>query len=164
MFYTTGMCSAVATFNPLEAALEAIERFAEVPTLELTATELGDHLVRLRHGIDVLELCFATGAAAFAATDEYDAQGSVTPIDWIRHHCHMSGSAAARAVAAGEQVSRLPGSAAALDAGEIGFAHFALLAGVARAVSDRSRAADPEAATRVPSATFDEGSLLELAR
>jgi hypothetical protein len=46
----------------------------------------------------------------------------------------MSGHAAARAVAAGDQVHRLPASFAALDAGQIGFAHFSLLAGVARAL------------------------------
>jgi hypothetical protein len=123
---------ALAAATPLESLLQAIERFVRVPSLELTAAELGEHLVRLRHGIDLLELGFATGAASFAATDEYDAQGSVSPIDWIRHHCHMSSHAAARAVAAGEQVGRLPGSVAALDAGKIGFAHFSLLAGVAR--------------------------------
>ncbi len=44
----------------------------------------------------------------------------------------MSGHAAARAVAAGDLVHRLPLSLAALDAGQIGFAHFSLLAGVAR--------------------------------
>jgi Domain of unknown function (DUF222)/HNH endonuclease len=158
------MCRSGAGDNPLEMLIGAIERFVRVPTLELTPTELGDHLVRLRHGIDVLELGFATHAGTFAATDEYDAQGSVTPIDWIRHHCHMSGHAAARAVAAGDQVSRLPASVTALDAGDIGFAHFSLLAGVARAVSAGSSAADPEDATNVSSATFDEGSLLELAR
>ena len=150
--------------NPLETLIRAIERFVRVPTLELTPTELGDHLVRLRHGIDVLELCFATDAAAFASTDEYDAQGSVTAIDWIRHRCHMSGNAAARAVAAGEQLHRLPGSAAALDTGDIGFAHFSLLAGVARAVNDHPGAADPDDATRVGSDPFDEGPLLEMAQ
>jgi hypothetical protein len=164
MFYTTVLCRSGAVDNPLETLITAIERFVRVPTLELTPTELGDHLVRLRHGIDVLELGFATRATTFAATDEYDAQGSVTPIDWIRHHCHMSGHAAARDVAAGEQVSRLPASVTALDAGDIGFAHFSLLAGVARAASASSSAADPDDAPRVSSATFDEGSLLELER
>ena len=125
---------AAAEATPLETLVGAIERFVQLPTLELTPAELGDFLVRLRHGIDVLELGFATCAATFAATDEYDAQGSVTPIDWIRHHCRMSAHAAARSVAAGEQMGRLPASVAALDAGEIGFAHFSLLAGVARAV------------------------------
>ena len=165
-----------AVDNPLETLIGAIERFVQVPTLELTPTELGEHLVRLRHGIDVLELGFATGAASFAATDEYDAQGSVTPIDWIRHHCRMSGHAAARAVAAGEQMGRLPESVAALDAGDIGFVHFSLLAGTARALSAKPGAASLDAAVSggrgsdpsVPATSgpiaFDEGSLLELAR
>jgi hypothetical protein len=167
---------AVAEATPLDTLVGAIERFVQVPTLELTATELGDFLVRLRHGIDLLELGFATGAATFATTDEYEVQGSVTPIDWIRHHCRMSAHAAARSVAAGEQIGRLPASVAALDAGDIGFAHFSLLAGVARAVS-----AKPGNGTSVapgdasgdggsnpgdlPSPTrFDERPLLELAR
>jgi hypothetical protein len=47
--------------------------------------------------MDVLELKFATTAPSFAATDEYDRQGSVIAIDWIRHHCKMSGHAAAGA-------------------------------------------------------------------
>jgi hypothetical protein len=128
---------AVAEANPLETMLEAIARFVQLPALELTPAELGDFLIRLRHGIDVLELGFATGAAAFAATDEYEAQGSVTAIDWIRHHCRMSANAAARSVAAGEQMGRLPASVTALDAGEIGFAHFSLLASVAGAVGAR---------------------------
>ncbi len=162
MFYTTEVCRSGPDNNPLETLIAAIERFVRVPTLELTPTELGEHLVRLRKGVDVLELCFATRAATFASTDEYDAQGSVTPIDWIRHHCKMSGNAAARAVAAGEQVSRLPASVSALDAGQIGFAHFTLLAGVARAVGAGTRAGRSDSDTGV--ASFDETSLLELAR
>jgi hypothetical protein len=155
------MCNASAVGDhpsadhPLEMLIGAIERFVQVPVLELTPTELGDHLVRLRHGIDVLELGFATGAASFAATDEYDAQGSVTPIDWIRHHCHMSSHAAARAVAAGEQIGRLPASVAALDAGDIGFAHFSLLAGVARALSAKPGAGGLHAA--VPGYSSGDG-------
>ena len=170
---------AAAEATPLETLIGAIERFVQLPTLELTPAELGDFLVRLRHGIDVLELGFATGAATFATTDEYDAQGSVTAIDWIRHHCKMSAHAAARSVAAGEQMGRLPASVTALDAGEIGFAHFSLLASVARAVNARpgrgtvdaevtgdvTGDAGPDAAD--PSASpirFDERPLLDLAR
>jgi hypothetical protein len=185
------MCNAetAVAVTPLESLLQAIEDFVAVPTLELAAAELGDHLVRLRHGIDLLELNFGSGAASFATTDEYDAQGSVSPIDWIRHHCRMSGHAAARAVSAGEQVHRLSASVLALDAGDIGFAHFSLLAGVARAlsakpwgsdlgvpmpgdaVSDRADAvdaanpADPSAPAMPASPpAFDERPLLELAR
>jgi hypothetical protein len=166
----------------LEALLQAIQDFAAAPSPGLTPFQLGDHLVRLRHGIDLLELGFAADAATFAATNEYDAQGSVTPIDWIRHHCRMSGHAAATAVAAGEQMGRLPASVAALDAGEIGFAHFALLARTARALSarpataaldapvsgDASGDADPAdpSGLGMPQSPipFDERPLLELAR
>src|ERR1700722_16805417 len=137
MFYTTGMCNVAVAGNPLESLIQSIQGFVVGTTFELTPTELGEHLIRLRYGIDLLELGFAAEAAMFASTDEYDAQGSVSPIDWIRHHCHMSRQAAARAVAAGEQVHSLPASVAALEAGEIGFAHFSLLAGTARALSAR---------------------------
>src|ERR1700731_40422 len=135
MFYTTGMCNAGLAGNPLEALIESIQGFGVESTFEPPPAELGDHLIRVRHGIDLLELGFAAEAAVFAATDEYDAQGSVSPIDWIRHHCHLSRQAAARAVAAGEQIHCLPARVAALEAGDIGFAPFSLRAGPARALS-----------------------------
>lgn len=104
------------------------------PVAERTPFEVGERLIRLRHGIDLLELGFAREAAAFATTDEALAQGSTSPIDWVRHHCAMSVNAPARAVATGEEAPLLPASVAALEAGRIGFAHLALLAGTARAV------------------------------
>ena len=181
MFDTTGMCivESESGTTPLDAFIQAIARFVEMPRLELTAFELGEHLVRLRQGMDRLELHFAMGAAAFAATNECEVQGSVSPIDWIRHHCQMSGHAAARAVAAGEQLHRLPVSAAAVEAGEIGFAHFSLLAGVARGCAAKPLAGDNGAApgeagtdpadasataTSISPSAFDERPLLELAR
>jgi len=51
---------------------------------------LGYKLVGLRMAIDSLELEFAQTAAEFARTNEYDEQGSTSPIDWIRHTCHMT--------------------------------------------------------------------------
>jgi hypothetical protein len=118
------MCNAGATGDPLETLLLAIRGYVEPPARELTAAQLGEQLIRLRHGMDLLEVDFAIGAAIFATTDEYEAQGSVSPVDWIRHNCHMSSRAAARAVTAGEQVGRLPASVRALEAGEISFGHF----------------------------------------
>jgi hypothetical protein len=46
---------------------------------------LGYKLIGLRQAIDSLELEFAQTAAEFAGTNEYDEQGSTSPIDWIRH-------------------------------------------------------------------------------
>jgi hypothetical protein len=103
MFYTTGMCNAERSGNPLETLIQAIQGFVSGSTFELTPAELGDHLIRLRHGIDLLELWQRRRRRR-----RRNPQGSVTPIDWIRHHCHMSGHAAARAVAAGEQIHRMP--------------------------------------------------------
>ena len=88
------MCNAeAADASPLVVLLEAIQRFVSTPGLETTPTQLGEHLIRLRHGIDLLELDFAGSAASFAGTDEYENQGSVSAYDWIRHNCHMSGQA-----------------------------------------------------------------------
>jgi Domain of unknown function (DUF222) len=142
------MCDGEGKAEPLDRLLDAIEEFGAVP-VELSPSELGERLIRLRHGIDLLELGFARDAAAFAATDEYEAQGSTSPINWVRHQCAMSIGAAARSVATGEAADRLPASVAALEAGRIGFAHLALIAGTARSSSSPSRtrsAASPRTA------------------
>lgn len=110
-------------------------------------------MAEVRRGVDLLELEFSRMAAAFAATDEFDQQGSVSPIHWIRHHCRMGGGAAADRLAVGEHLAALPQSAEALAAGEIGFAHAALIARTAAAVT--------ETGTNQP---FDESPLLAKAR
>ena len=143
------MCDGVGNTKSLRSLMGDIERFVGAP-VETTPAELGERLIELRHGIDLLELRFAREAAVFAATDEYEVQGSTSPIDWVRHQCAMSIGAAARSVATGEQVDRLPASVAALEAGRIGFAHLGLLAGTARAVQGSETG-------------FDERPLLELA-
>ena len=130
------MCNAEAAGeDPLVPLLGAIQGLLDTPAWDATPRELGDYLIRLRHGIDLLELDFAIGASKFALTEEYEAAGSVSPIDWIRHNCHMTSMAAAKAVNSGDQAGQLPASVTALHVGEIGFAHFSLLASVARALS-----------------------------
>ena len=89
--YTTAMCDGGGDVEALERLLGAIESFVALPAGEVTPFELGERLIRLRHGIDLLELRFAREAAALAATDEADAQGSTSSIDWVRHQCRMSG-------------------------------------------------------------------------
>jgi hypothetical protein len=140
------------TTTPLERLLLAIDAFVAAPAESVTPFQLGEHLIRLRHGIDRLELDFAKAAAAFAGTDEAATQGSTSTVDWVRHQCAMSGQAAARSIATGEAAERLPASVAALEAGRIGFAHLSLLAGTARALD--GTAGD---------AGFDEAPLLSLA-
>src|SRR5258708_12346838 len=85
-------------------------------------------LIRCRQKLDQDELEFSYLAAKFAATDEYDWQGFDSPIGWLKANCHMSGGAASARICAGEQVEHLGQSSKAMAAGEIGFAHFALIA------------------------------------
>ena len=40
------------------------------------------------HQVDLWLLRASDAAARFAATNEYDAQGYASPIDWIRFTCH----------------------------------------------------------------------------
>ncbi len=109
---------------------------------------LGYKLIGLRQAIDSLELEFAQTAAEFARTDEYDEQGSTSPIDWIRHTCHMTSTSAAVCLAVGKNLERLPESVQAMKSGEVGFAHLTVMARTLNAVPDR----------------FEEGRLLEQAR
>src|SRR5947207_1435547 len=82
--------------DDLKALVARVERFAAGARHPRDPRMIGGNLVLLRHSIDVLELQFAEQAAAFAATDHYLWSGSTTPIDWIRHHCQMTGTVGRR--------------------------------------------------------------------
>jgi hypothetical protein len=112
--------------------LGAIKNFC---AREVAAEERSEELIPLRYGMNLLEVEFSKGAAAFAATDLYERHGSITPIDWIRHHCRLSGPAAADRVCVGEQLERLPQSVEALNQDRLGFAHLALLARTSQVVA-----------------------------
>jgi hypothetical protein len=150
MFYNTGMCDGEDKLAGLDQLLQVIEAFVATPGGEISGFDLGERLIRFRHGIDLLELRFACEAAAFAASDEYEVQGSNSPIDWVRHQCRMSSTAAARSVATGEAAAALPASVDALEGGRIGFAHLSMLAALERAAKRTGT-------------SFDEDPLLELA-
>ena len=107
-------------------------------------------LAELRHIIDLAELEFASLAHLLDATGHWEAEGAVTPQDFIRHTCKMSAGASRAAVVVGDRMPALAESVAAVGAGRIGFAHLALMAGTADWV------------TRQPSgdAPFDEQLLL----
>ena len=98
---------------------------------------LSERLIRLRNTIDILEIEFSRIAGDFASTGEYDEQGFVSPVSWIKANCHLSGGAAVDRVVAGQQLERLSESRVALGMGEIGFAHFALIARTAAAAGER---------------------------
>ena len=105
-------------------------------------------LVGLRREIDRLELRFSQAAAAFAATGLWDDEGFNSALDWIRINCRVTSNAAADRLSVGRRLADLDRSVAAMDAGEIGFAHVTVMARTAEAVGE----------------AFDEGRLLQLAR
>jgi hypothetical protein len=149
------MCNASdepAGGGALALALVAAERLRSVPLVPRPRQQMAEELRQLRHAIDLHEIEFARRAAEFAATDEYDKQGYVSPIAWLRHECKTTGHVAATAVCVGDQAEQLPLSTAALDAGQIGFGHLGLLASTARAVKESPTAGD-----------FDESRLVRKA-
>jgi hypothetical protein len=115
---------------------------------DLTHEERRERLRRQRHAIDLMELSFSQEAAAFAATDAYEEDGFVTPIDWIRFNCHMTSNAAADRVAVGDRIGELGHTVDAVAYGQVGFAHVTVMARTANAVGP----------------AFSETALLEKAR
>jgi len=97
----------------------------------------GEILKKLRHEIDLLELKFSRVAHEFSQTDEYELEGSVSPVDWIRHHCHMTAPAAGDRVRVGEHWTHLSESVRAVKNEDIGFAHLAVLARTAHHTGER---------------------------
>src|SRR5260370_17781888 len=115
--------------------------------MDVSGEELRARVIRKRKAIDLMELSFAEDAARFAATDDYDELGFVSPIDWIRFNCHMTNGAAADRVAVGRTMDKLQRSVEAVSHGEIGLAHVTVMARTAEALKGR----------------FDERSLIEYA-
>jgi len=148
-----GKGGAISEAAELQELLAGIERFCSRPRCDQPPDQVGEELIGLRHACDQLELEFSKLAAEFAATDEAEDQGSVSPIDWIRHQCKMSGYQASERVCVGQEVTILPRGCEALAQGRIGFGHLSLLASTSRALTS----------SRTASA-FDEEELLHSAQ
>lgn len=112
------------------------------------SVEVAYEMVGVRQIIDELELQFSRLAAELDQGDYWAQEGSNTAIDWIRFNCHMTSNAAGARIAVGENLARMPESAQAMQAGEIGFTHLTSMARTAEAVGK----------------AFDEKKLLQLAR
>src|ERR1700730_18300447 len=118
------------------ALLEAAaDRFTQQP-VPVEGPALATYLMRVQRVSDRLAVKVSQAASAFADTDEYDNQGSVSPIHWIRMNCPMTGGAAADPIAVGEQLQKVPESHQSLVEGEIGFAHLAHIARTAVAIEE----------------------------
>ena len=100
-----------------------------------------------RHAIDKMELEFARYAAEFEASKEWADEGYNSAADWMRFRCHMTSTAAWRAIAVGQHEAKLTESHQALDEGRIGYAHLAVMAETRQALGT----------------AFEEGKLLPVA-
>jgi Domain of unknown function (DUF222)/HNH endonuclease len=121
--------------DALELFETAVDRFCEEPVPE-GGPALADLLPRLQRASDRISIKVSEAAAAFANTNEYDEQGFVSPIHWIRRNCNLTGGAAADRIAVGEQLQRVPESHQSVVEGEIGFAHLAHIARTAVAIEE----------------------------
>ena len=131
----------------------ATQEVSDIEVPEEVLRSRAERLEEMGRGISLMQVMFAREAAEFAATKDHELDGSVTPIDWIRIHCHMTGPQAANYVAAGEHFDALPETVMAIAEGKVGFGHMVVMARTANAL-----AASPTA--RV----FDEEWLLAKAR
>jgi len=102
-----------------------------------SGAELGMELIRLAGERDLIDLRFSLLASEYAATNHYDQEGFISPIDWIRFNCHMTSNAAADRVAVGERMGDLTETTDAMVSGQIGFAHMTVMARTANALGDR---------------------------
>src|SRR5437879_2937943 len=113
---------------------DTMKRMLEmVPAGEAIACQL----ISLRRVIDQLELKFSQLAAEFDQTDWWDYEGFNSSGDWIRFNCRMTSNAAYDRLAVGGRLAEMPRSTDAMDGGEIGFAHLAVMARTAEAVGKR---------------------------
>ena len=105
-------------------------------------------LVHNQARIDLMMLEMSRLAAELESNGEWERTGFNSAYDWIRFNCKVPGNVAGNYLAVGGHLPRLAQSVEALQRGEIGFAHLAVLARTADAVGK----------------AFDETTLLPLAR
>src|ERR1700738_2254001 len=96
-----------------------------------------------------LELFLSEMAATFANSQIWDEEGYTSPIQWLREEAKLTAGAACQQIGVGLSLESLPLSAEAVERGEIGFGHLALMA---------------ETASQYREGSFDEGAFLEKAK
>src|SRR5579859_5275836 len=111
---------------------------------QLPDSDLGDHLLHLRHRIDRLESLFASALLRFDHSRQFASAGSTSSTSWVRSHCLLSGPASAQRVTLARHLPQLPQTQAALADGQIGFQNASLITQAASRLGDQAvRAAEP---------------------
>src|SRR5437868_12932472 len=131
---------------------ELTDRLLQELFAELDPEDVESRLVLRRQVIDRIELDFSIDAASYAKDEAFEA-GPEPVTGWFRHECNMQFGTAVDRVNVGEQLAKLPESAAAVAMGEIGFAHLSVMARMVRDIDEA-----------VLKTCFDETDLLEKAK
>ena len=103
------------------------------PTTTPAGALAADELIDVEHQISLLQLKAAKLAAEVAETDFADRHGFNSTGDWMRFNCHLIDKVAWDRIAVGRTLAGMPESHQAMQAGEIGFAHLAIMARTAEA-------------------------------
>ena len=148
----------------LAGIASALERFSRRPRVGRPGEVIREEMIEWRRLIDRMELEFAGMVTELAACDEDEWEGCTSPTGWVTEECHTTGTAAWNALVVGQQAARLPESARALVAGEIGFGHLALIASTAEWIGGLPVPADAASPGGAPLPGFDEAVLLGKAR
>jgi uncharacterized protein DUF222 len=120
--------AAVAQMRAGVHAMAAVVREADSETL-------GVALIQIREtGIDPLEAVFADGVRRFDKSGEYQADGALSIVEWLRASCKLSGGAAAERVGLARQLEKLPQTEAAFASGNLGYQHVVVIARAAEHV------------------------------
>jgi Domain of unknown function (DUF222)/HNH endonuclease len=113
---------------------EGLAALRATDATDLPAAVLREELLALLRVTRSLEAAVADRLAAFEACGGHEADCAATPAAWLRRELHLDRTDASDRVAAARVLRGLPGTAAALAAGDIGPGHVQVLAGAARRV------------------------------
>jgi hypothetical protein len=146
---------------PVSELASAVDELAGEDVTGLPAADLAAELVELRRQVDRLEAQWLRRLAAFDARGGATTAGRATTAAWLRAACRLTPAAAAAAVRTARALHRrLPGTAAALAAGDISYPHAralahhtadlpdAVLPAAEPVLLDAARVLDPHAAGR----------------
>src|SRR5256714_6148620 len=149
--------AAVAQMRAGVEAMASVVRQADSETL-------GVALIQIREvGIDPLEAVVADGVRRFDKSGEYQADGALSIIEWLRASCKLSGGAAAERVGIARQLEKLPQTEAAFATGQLGYQHVVVMARAAEHVG--AAAVRKEEANLLKAAqTMDPGRFTSLAK
>jgi hypothetical protein len=103
------------------AVLSALAELAAQDPHDLADSELREQLIQIERAARMVEGIRAKTLAVFDARDVGAADNALSTAAWLRHRCQLSLGDAKDRVRTARALRDLPGTAAALSAGEIGY-------------------------------------------